>query len=133
MALKKVGNLLQLHSRSFYRLLYSLLTSFLVAGKAKAFLKENGAKIAKVGLKGIATYYKLASHAAAFIPVIGKPLGKALSVASKAADFGSDQIHANLDGKWGKAASVMNTIQHPVGKSTPVVLYLIHLMFSNHL
>lgn len=85
------------------------------AAKVKKFAKDYGAKIAKVGLKGVATYYKLASHAAAFIPGIGKPLGRALKAASMAADFASDKIPVKLEGKWAKASGIMNKIKNPLG------------------
>ena len=96
--------------------------SSLASGKVVKFAKQNGAKIAKVGLKGLSTYYKLASHVAAFVPGVGKPLGRALKFASKAADIASDQIPVKLDGKWAKASSTMDLIKNPVGTCTAVDL-----------
>jgi len=82
---------------------------------ATKWVKENGAKIAKGGLKVLATVGSVASKVANFIPIAGlnKTLSKGLKYASMAMDMGSNAIKADL-GSFGKAADVMNKIQHPI-------------------
>jgi len=85
------------------------------AKKAVRWVKTNGAKIAKVGLKSMAALSKAASHVAAVIPGVGKPIGLALSNFSKSADFAQQQIHVSLGSKLDKYMKVMDRIQHPLG------------------
>jgi hypothetical protein len=84
--------------------------------KAGNWIKENGAKVAKFGLKVYATATKVASHVANFIPGVGKGVSKALDGVSKVADFASDKIHADLGSKLDKGMNVMNKIEHPLSE-----------------
>ena len=96
------------------------LTNFLPAAKKVGnFVKTTGAKIAKFGLKVYATATKIGSRIANFIPVIGKPLSKAMGVASKVANVASDAIHVSLGKKLDKGMNIMNKIQNPVCASNP--------------
>jgi gas vesicle protein len=81
------------------------------AGK---WVKANGAKIAKGGLKVLSTVTSVAGRVANFVPIPGlnKAASKALKYASFGLDKGSDAIHADL-GKFGSAMKVMDKIQHP--------------------
>jgi len=81
---------------------------------AGRWVKENGAKIAKAGLKIASTVGSVAGRVANVIPGVGKVISKALKYASAGLDKASDSIHANL-GSFGKAMSVMDRIQHPLG------------------
>jgi len=80
------------------------------AGK---WVKENGAKIAKAGLKIISTVGSVVGRVASFIPGVGKVVSKGLKYASAGLDKASDAIHANLGG-FGKAMNVMDKIEHPL-------------------
>jgi len=82
------------------------------AGK---WVKDNGAKIAKVGLKAVSTYWSVGSKLANFIPGVGKTLSKGLKAGSAALDLGSNAIHADVSGGGlGKAMGIMDKIQHPL-------------------
>jgi hypothetical protein len=94
------------------------------ADKVGNFVKKNGAKIAKFGLKVYATATKTAGRVASFIPGVGKPISRALSGVSKVANFASDKIHADLDKKLTTGMNVMDKIQNPVGKSTSLQRHL---------
>lgn len=86
-----------------------------MAQKVGHFFKETGAKIAKFGLKVIATVTKVVSKVVGFIPGIGKIAGKAMELVSKGINIASDKIHATLGGKLGKAMAGMNKTNKVVG------------------
>ncbi|KAF9481090.1 hypothetical protein BDN70DRAFT_931204 [Pholiota conissans] len=85
------------------------------AKKVGHFVKTTGAKIAKVGLKAWSTAQRVASKAAQFIPVVGKPLSKILDGASAATNAASNAIHAKMGGKLGKAMNGMNKARKIAG------------------
>jgi hypothetical protein len=82
------------------------------AGK---WVKANGAKIAKGGLKVLATVGSVASRVANLVPIpgVGKLMSKGLGYASKGLDKASNAIKADM-GAFGKASSVMDKIQNPL-------------------
>ena len=86
-----------------------------MAQKVGHFFKETGAKIAKFGLKVIATVTKVVSKVVGFIPGIGKIAGKAMELVSKGINIASDKIHATLGGKLGKAMAGMNKTNKVMG------------------
>jgi hypothetical protein len=87
------------------------------------WVKANGAKIAKGGLKVLATVSSVAGRVANFVPIPGvnKMMSKGLKYASAGLDKGSDAIKADLGG-FGKAVNVMNKIQHPLSGAGGQVL-----------
>jgi len=91
--------------------------------KAATWVKKNGAKIAKVGLKAVAAATKAASHVVAVIPGVGKAVGTALSNISRTADMVGSKIHVKLGGKWDKVMNVMDRIQHPLGHGTAAKVF----------
>jgi hypothetical protein len=78
-------------------------------------VKNNGAKVAKVYFKAVAAAAKVASHAAVFIPGIGKGVGQALSQVSRVSDFVSSKIPAKMGRGWTKAMNVLDRVEHPLG------------------
>jgi hypothetical protein len=93
---------------------------------AVKFVKDNGAKIAKVGLKTVAAATKIASHAAVFIPGIGKGVGKALSTISQVSDFASSKIPVKLSGALEKSMNVLEKVEHPLGSEYIILDTLIN-------
>jgi len=79
------------------------------------FVKNTGAKIAKVGLKVLATAEKGLSKVAQVMPVIGKPISKALDIGGALANKGSNAIHAKIGGKLNGAMNRMNKAQKVMG------------------
>jgi hypothetical protein len=86
-----------------------------VAFIAVKFVKNNGAKIAKVGLKAVAAATKIASYAAVVIPGIGEPVGKTLGTISKVSDFASSKIPAKLSPGLEKGMNILDKVEHPLG------------------
>ena len=89
--------------------------------KAGTWIKDNGAKVAKFGLKIVSAATSVAGHVAGLIPGVGKAVGKSLSAVSKLTDFASDKIHADLGAKLNKGMDVMNKIEHPLGEYTILI------------
>lgn len=87
----------------------------IAAQKVGHFIKTTGAKIAKVGLKIWSTATKALSKVAQFIPVIGKPLSKAMDGASAVENKVSDSIHVKLGKKLDKAMHRMDKGQKVMG------------------
>jgi len=79
------------------------------------FIKTTGAKIAKVGLKIVATVQKVAAKVVGWLPGIGKPLGKIMEGESEGLNKASDAIHAHIGGKLGQAMHRMDKAQKIVG------------------
>jgi hypothetical protein len=80
------------------------------AKKVGKFLKTTGLKIVKFATKVVEVAEQAIGKAVSFIPVIGKPLGKALEGASKVWGVISDHIPAKLTGKLEKGVKVMDKI-----------------------
>jgi hypothetical protein len=78
-------------------------------------VKTTGAKIAKFGLKVYQSVTAVVAKVAGFIPVIGKPLGRAIAGVSKVAGVISDHIHAKLSAKLEKGMNVMNKANKIMG------------------
>ena len=87
----------------------------IAAKKVGHFIKTTGAKIAKVGLKIWSTATKAISKVAQFIPVIGKPLSKAMDGAATVENKVSDSIHVKLGKKLDKAMHRMDKGQKVMG------------------
>ncbi|KAF8960462.1 hypothetical protein BDZ97DRAFT_1311929 [Flammula alnicola] len=85
------------------------------AKKVGTFFKKTGAVIAKFALKVVATVQKVASKIVKYIPVIGKPLSKALGASSSAWNAASNAIHAKLPKKLEKGTKVMDTVRTVAG------------------
>ncbi|KJA15299.1 hypothetical protein HYPSUDRAFT_220112 [Hypholoma sublateritium FD-334 SS-4] len=83
--------------------------------KVGHFVHTTGAKIAKVGLKIWSTATKALSKVAQFIPVIGKPLSKAMDAAGTIENKASNAIHANLGKGLNKAMHRMDKGQKVMG------------------
>lgn len=58
---------------------------------------------------------KIGSKVAGYIPFVGKPLSKALAVASKATDMAANKIHAKMPGNLGKGMDAMNQMEKYTG------------------
>ena len=71
-------------------------------------MKTTGAQAAKFGLKIVQTGGEALGKAAAFVPGVGKPIGKALEGISKVAGVISDKINVKLPSKLQKGMDVMN-------------------------
>jgi len=70
----------------------------------------------------VSTAQSLASKAAKFIPVIGKPISAALTAASAGTNAASNAIHANLGKKLEKGMNVMDKIRNPVSGAAGAVI-----------
>ena len=118
-AAKNVGNGIKtgtptrkcINARSFN------LTSIIIlaAKKVGTFVKTQGAKIAKFGLKVAESVGKVAGHVASFIPAIGKPIKHAIHGVSKVAGMVSDHIPAKLSNKLEKGMKIMNKANKIMG------------------
>jgi len=80
------------------------------AKKVGKFLKTTGLKILKFGTKIVEVAEQAIGKVVSFIPVIGKPLGKALEGASKVWGVISDHIPVKLTGKLAKGVQVMDKV-----------------------
>jgi len=80
------------------------------AKKVGKFIKTTGLKIIKFGTKIVQVAEQAIGKVVSFIPVIGKPLGKALEGASKVWGVVSDHIPVKLSGKLEKGVKVMDHI-----------------------
>ena len=78
-------------------------------------MKTTGAKIAKFGLKVVESVGEVVGKVAGFIPVIGKPLDRAIEGVSKVAGVISDHIHVKLPSKLQKGMDVMNKADQIMG------------------
>jgi len=78
------------------------------AKKVETFAKNQGAKIAKFGLKVVESVGEVAGHVASFIPAVGKPIQQAIHGVSTVAGVVSDHIHAKLSNKLEKGMKIMN-------------------------
>lgn len=86
--------------------------------KAGHWIKENGLKVVKLGLKAVATIKKVASHVVRFIPGVGTALSAGLDAASMATNAAADAVPAKLTGNWAKANTIMGHIQNPFGMNS---------------
>lgn len=78
-------------------------------------MKKNIGKIAKFGLKVIATTTEVIGKVAGFVPGL-KPLGKVAEGVAKVTDFASDKIPGgNLGGSLEKGMDVMNKAEEIMG------------------
>ena len=73
-------------------------------------MKTTGAQAAKFGLKIVQTGGEALGKAAAFVPGVGKPIGKVLEGVSKVAGMASDRIHVKLPSKLQKGVDIMNKV-----------------------
>ena len=80
----------------------------LAAKKVGKFVKNNGAKVAKFGLKVVQSVGEVAGHVASYIPGVGKPVQQAIHGVSTVAGVASDHIHAKLSKKLNQGMKVMN-------------------------
>ncbi|PPQ73261.1 hypothetical protein CVT26_015219 [Gymnopilus dilepis] len=85
------------------------------AGKVGTFFKQNGLKIAKIGLKFIAAGATAAGKLVKFIPGVGQAVGMALKGVAMGANIGADKIHANLGGTLGKISNGLDYVISPLG------------------
>jgi hypothetical protein len=84
--------------------------------KAGTWIKDNGAKVAKFGLKAVSTAASVAGHIVSLLPGVGKIVGKSLSAVSKLTDFASDKIRADLGDKLNKSMNILDKIEHPLSE-----------------
>jgi len=91
--------------------------------KAGHWIKDNAGKVAKFGLKVWSTAVSAVGHVAGFIPIpgLGKAIGKVIGGVAKAANWVSDQIHADLGPTLNKVTSVMDKIRNPGSEYIPSI------------
>ena len=87
----------------------------LVAGKVWHWVKTTGAQVAKFGLKVVESVGKVVGKIASVIPVIGKPIDRAIEGVSEAAGVISDHINVKLPKKLQKGVDIMNTADKYLG------------------
>ncbi|KDR71715.1 hypothetical protein GALMADRAFT_281608 [Galerina marginata CBS 339.88] len=108
----KMANGLRTVKAGFNQTTTVLNTGFKTAGQ---FMKKNGAKIAKVGLKLYAAYASTAAKIVKYVPGVGQPLSMALKGVAMGAKIGSSQIHADMSGKFGEVSNGIDYVLDPVG------------------
>ncbi|KAF8886073.1 hypothetical protein CPB84DRAFT_1850216 [Gymnopilus junonius] len=86
--------------------------------KAAHYLKENGAKIGKFGLKILAATASAAGRLTKFIPGVGTAVSMALKGVAMGANIASDKIHVHLGGALGKIAGGLNYVISPMGAAS---------------
>jgi len=99
-------------NKGFQKATGVLNKGFKIAGQ---YLKQNGAKIAKVGLKLYAAYASTAAKIVKYIPGVGQPLSMALKGVAMGANIGSSQIPADMSGKFGEVSKGIDYVIDPVG------------------